>query len=215
MRNRSNQEWLTDLRSPGPAQEAALADLRAVILAGLPYALSRYLSSSDPQFNALTEEVTQETLLRVLANLDSFEGRSRFTTWVHAIAVRLALSELRHQKWRDVSLDEMVSGGENELEPETAGVLADTAPGTELTAERADLLARVLRVISEELTEKQRSAMVLLAIRGMPLEEAARRLDMNPNALYKLMHDARLRLKKRLEAEGLHPADVLSAFEEK
>ena len=48
---------------------------------------------------------------------------------------------------------------------------------------------------------------------GFPLEEAARRLGTNRNALYKMLHDARLRLKKRLEKEGLTPQEVLSVFE--
>ena len=45
------------------------------------------------------------------------------------------------------------------------------------------------------------------------LEEAARRMKTNRNALYKLLHDARLRLKRRLEMEDLSAQEVLSAFE--
>jgi RNA polymerase sigma-70 factor, ECF subfamily len=65
----------------------------------------------------------------------------------------------------------------------------------------------------EELTEKQRKALMAI-MEGFPLEEAAQRLGMNRNALYKLMHDARLRLKRRLEKEGLTPKEVLSVFEQ-
>jgi hypothetical protein len=36
---------------------------------------------------------------------------------------------------------------------------------------------------------------------------------MKPNAVYKLLHDARLRLKKSLSQEGLTPADILSVFQ--
>ena len=46
------------------------------------------------------------------------------------------------------------------------------------------------------------------------MEEAARRLKTNRNALYKLLHDARLRLKQRLQTEGLTAQEVLEAFEE-
>ena len=69
MSERTNEEWLDHLRSPGPQQEAALADLRDIVVGGLPYALSKWLSSSDPQFEALSQEVAQETLLRVLDKL--------------------------------------------------------------------------------------------------------------------------------------------------
>ena len=50
-------------------------------------------------------------------------------------------------------------------------------------------------------------------LKGMPLEEVARRMDTNRNALYKLLHDARQRLQKRMLDEGLSAQDVMSAFE--
>ena len=80
MTSRTNEQWLAELRASGLERETALEDLRAVIQKGLPYALSRWLSPDQPQFNALVEEVTQETLLRVLDQLGTFEGRSQFTT---------------------------------------------------------------------------------------------------------------------------------------
>jgi RNA polymerase sigma-70 factor (ECF subfamily) len=52
-----------------------------------------------------------------------------------------------------------------------------------------------------------------VGVQGMPLEEAARRLGTDRNALYKLLHDARLRLKRRLAREGLSPAELLAVFE--
>ena len=210
MSDRSNEQWLSDLKSAGPTQEAALTDLRSVLRAGLPYALSRYLSPSDPQFDDLAEEIVQDALLRILDNLDTFEGRSKFTTWAHKITLRLALSELRRKRWEDVSLEGMIDteGGQASI-----GLMADMGAGPELATEQMDMMSRVERIILEELTEKQRTAMIASKIHGMPLDEVARRLDMNRNALYKLLHDARLRLKKRMAEEGLSPEDVLAAFE--
>jgi RNA polymerase sigma-70 factor (ECF subfamily) len=212
MTDRTNEAWIRDLSTPGEAQETALSDLHTIILRGLPYALSKWLSADDPQFTALTEEVAQETLLRVLANLDSFEGRSKFTTWVHKIAVRVALTELRRKRWKDVSLDQMVDSEESPFAP---SVMADPAVGPETSVEQEDMLAQVQRVIVEELSEKQRQAMIAVGIKGIPMEEVAERMGMKRNALYKLMHDARLRLKRRLAAEGLTPQDVLAGFEGK
>jgi RNA polymerase sigma-70 factor (ECF subfamily) len=223
---RTNDQWLSDLRDQGPAREAALADLRAQVLAGLPRALSPFLSPGDPRFEALTEETAQETLLRVLAKLDTFEGRSQFSTWVYKIAVRIALSELRRQKWKDVSLDELLEQKDDpeayaEASSEGAagvrvppGLEADPAAGPERAAERADLLRTVDRIILEELTDKQRKALVAAGVRGMPLEEVARRMGMQRNALYKLLHDGRLRLKRRLEREGLSVGELLALFED-
>jgi RNA polymerase sigma-70 factor (ECF subfamily) len=91
--------------------------------------------------------------------------------------------------------------------------MADSAPHPEARAERNDLLQRVNRMVAEELTDKQRRAVELLALQGLSIEAAAGQLQVKPNALYKLMFDARARLKKRLEREGLTPAQILSVFE--
>jgi RNA polymerase sigma-70 factor (ECF subfamily) len=210
MTSRTNEQWLADLRDEGQAREAALEDLHAVILRGLPFALSRWLSPSNPLFEPLTEEVAQETLLRVLEQLHTFEGRSQFTTWVHKIAIRIALTELRRKRWQDSSLDEMVDDEETPVSPR---ILEDARATPELSAERMDMLERVRRVIDEELTERQRSALTMLGMQGMPMAEAAKRLNTNRNALYKLLHDARLRLKQRLQTEGLDAQEILAAFE--
>ncbi|MBK9008029.1 MAG: hypothetical protein CNIPEHKO_01128 [Anaerolineales bacterium] len=212
MTSRTNEQWLAELRASGLERETALEDLRAVIQKGLPYALSRWLSPDQPQFNALVEEVTQETLLRVLDQLGTFEGRSQFTTWVHKIAVRIALTELRRKRWRDSSLDELT---ENEDVPPPPGLLADTHAGPETSAERADMLTHVRRIIEEELTDRQREALILLGVRDMPMEDAAKKLKTNRNALYKLLHDARVRLKSRLSMEDIAPHEVLALFEQK
>ena len=212
MATRNNEAWLSDLRAEGEKRNTALDDLRTVIQKGLPYALSRWLSPTQPQFEPLVEEVTQETLLRVLDQLDTFEGRSQFTTWVHKIAIRIALTELRRKRWRDSSLDEL---NENEDTPPPQGLLADSQAGPDISAERADMLKHVRRVIEEELTDRQRQALVLLGLQDMPMEDAARKLKTNRNALYKLLHDARLRLRTRLAQEDISPNDVLALFEQK
>ncbi len=209
---RTNQEWLDNLRSNGANREAALTDLREIVQRGLPYALSRWLSPDDPLFTPLVEEVTQETLLRVLDQLNTFEGRSMFTTWVHKIAIRIALTELRRKRWQDSSLDALVDNEEN---PAPVGLMADPQAGPETNAERQDMLVHIRRILDEELTQKQRQALILLGVQNMPMEEAARRMKTNRNALYKLLHDARLRLKRRMALEGLEAQDVLSAFENK
>jgi len=212
MATRTNEAWLSDLRAEGEIRSTAIEDLRAIIYKGLPYALSRWLSPDQPQFNSLVEEVTQETLLRVLDQLGTFEGRSQFTTWVHKIAVRIALTELRRKRWRDSSLDELT---ENEDIPPPSGLLADPQASPETSAERTDMLERVRRIIDEELTERQRQALLLLGVQDMPMEEAARKLKTNRNALYKLLHDARLRLRTRLATEEIAPYEVLALFEQK
>jgi RNA polymerase sigma-70 factor (ECF subfamily) len=208
---RSNEQWIANLSVSGPDREAALADLNEIIHRGLPYSLSKYLSPQDPNFNALADEVAQDTLLRVLDNLSSFEGRSKFTTWVHKIAVRIALTELRRKRWQDVSLDEII---ENSETPASLSMMADASLSPEGAAEQADMFEHIQRIIEEELTERQRTALLAIGVHGMPMPVVADRMDMNRNALYKLLHDARLKLKKRLSDEGLAPEEILGVFGE-
>jgi RNA polymerase sigma-70 factor (ECF subfamily) len=209
MDKRTNEEWIADLRAGGDRQAQALEDLRAIILRGLPYAIAGRIAPNSPESEALVEEVVQETLMRVLEYLDSFEGRSQFTTWAHKIAVRAALTELRRVRWREVPLPEMTMDDDMDT---SYRELPDHQASPEDQVDQKEMMKRVNRIIMEELTEKQRKAL-MATMEGFPLEEAAQRLGMNRNALYKLMHDARLRLKKRLEKDGLSPQEVLSVFE--
>ncbi len=210
MKKRTNDEWLASLRGGGPSREQALVDLGEVIQAGLPHALSKWLSSDDPRFGPLAEEVTQETILRVLARLDSFEGRSQFTTWVYTIAVRVALTELRRARWKEVSLEDVLQPKDDDGE---AQELSAGNPGVESVIERKEMMKTLRKVMEKELTEKQRMALMAVTLGEMPLEEVARRMGTERNTLYKLLHDARLKLKRQLEKSGLSTAELLASFD--
>ena len=205
MAKRTNQEWLADLRGPG--RDEALADLRSLLVRGLRYGLADRFSVTEVDL----EDFAQEALLKTLAGLDSFRGDSRFTTWTQKIALHVAFTELRRRRWKDVSLQDLITRyDEGDFTP---AALTDPASSPEQRVTQQMLLAMVRRFIAEELTDRQRQAMTVVMIGGMPLEEVARRMGTNRNALYKLLHDARQRLKKRMLATGLSPQDVLAAFE--
>ena len=53
--------------------------------------------------------------MHILDHLEQFQGRSRFTTWAMAIAVRLAMSALRRKRWQDVSLESMTAPIERDM----------------------------------------------------------------------------------------------------
>ena len=199
-KERSNEQWLAALH--GPKQDKALADLRIVLVRGLRGALRGYTSGVE----SLVEDFVQEALIKILDNLDSFRGESHFTTWAYKICVRTAFAEMRRRKWRDVSLDEAILGHK-----ESVGAPVDSLADPEQVATQRTIMAEFRRFVDEELTDKQRRAL-LAALGGMHLEEVARRMDTNRNALYKLLHDARKRLKRRMTAEGLSPQEVLSVF---
>jgi len=207
---RDNRSWLKDLRSEGEERDNALNDLRDILLRVLPNALTRYLPPEGGHFDAFLDDVAQETLLRVINKLDTFEGRSQFTTWVYKIAIRIALSELRLRKWKEISLDGLEEGNEPDKIPSEK--FASSDPNPEAYVEQKDAMAIVRRIIQEELTPRQRTIMMAVNVQGVPLDVVAQRMGTNRNALYKMMHDARLKLKHRLEREGLSPEDLLKMF---
>ncbi len=204
--DRSNQEWLADLDGPDSAD--AIADLRAILLRGLRAALASRIRR-DLEF--VIEDFVQDALLKVLDNLHTFRGESRFTTWAQKIAVHVAYTELRRRRWQDISLQEMIENQEGI--DFTPAILTDPAASPEKQVTQQTLLEFVQRMIDEELTERQRQAIVAVMLKGIPMAEVAERMGTNRNALYKLIYDARQRLQRSMIANGLSPQEVLAAFE--
>jgi RNA polymerase sigma-70 factor (ECF subfamily) len=206
VKQHTNEEWLAGLR--GPEQDRVIGELRAVIVRGLKVTFAGRVRGLDET----AEDLAQDALIRILNNLDSFRGESRFTTWAQRVAVRVAYTELRRRRWRDVSLQEVIERHEGSGRDPDA--LTDRGSSPERETVRKMMVETLQSFIAEELTDRQREAMVAVMFEGMPLEEAARRMETNRNALYKLLHDARKKLKKRIEAEGLSPQEVLEALGE-
>lgn len=204
MTERTNLEWTDALQSTQP--DSAIADLRNILLRGLRYGLASYrVTEAD------LEDFVQDALVKVLREIASFRGEARFTTWAQKVAVRVALSELRRRRWRDVSLQDLMV--ENEDSDFTPAVLTDQGADPGQIAVRSMMMEKIQRMIAEELTDRQRQAMMAVMQGGMPLQEVAERMGTNRNALYKLLHDARQRLKKRMLSEGLSPDEVLAMFD--
>jgi RNA polymerase sigma-70 factor (ECF subfamily) len=194
MIGRTDAEWSAQLT--GQPSDAALAELRGLLLRGMHFALVSYsVTESD------LEDFVQDGLLKILQELPSYRGEARFTTWAQKVCVRVALTELRRRRWRDVSLEDLVTS--SEMVGFMPDVLADRSADPGQTAAIEMMMAAVQRIIQEELTELQRTAMMAVMQGGMPLQEVADRMGTNRNALYKLLHDARQRIQKRMMNEGI------------
>ena len=204
MQNRTNEEWLSDLR--GQNKNEAIEDLRRVIKKGLIYSLSSRIKTD---LEAQVEDFTQDSILRILDKMDTFRGESRFTTWAQKVAVRVAFTEMRRQRWKDVSLEDLMPEDSGDFTPL---VLSDPSPDPEIRASQTQLLEMIEGMMAD-LTERQRTALLAVMHGGMPLEEVAHRMDTNRNALYKLLHDARKQMRNSLQEKGMTPQDVLDVFE--
>lgn len=196
MTERTNSDWLSLLTV---RDAAAVADLRDALCRGLVRVLAARADLS------LAEDFAQDAVIRVLDHLGSFRGDSRFLTWALAVSTRVAFSELRKARYKDVSLDALTRNGRAAPEP----VAAPTEPTPD--EGREAVLGVLRRLIETDLTDRQR-AVILGELAGVPQAVLADRLGTNRNALYKLSHDARMNLKRGLVAAGVSAEEVRAEF---
>ena len=196
-----HDDWVERLNSAGASKDAALEELRLILVRGLRHALPAH--GGDEAF---VQDTAQEALLKILNSLQSFASRSRFTTWAMTVAVRIGVTELRRKRFQDVSL-EQITAGENL----TIDIATDLAGSPEQHERRAFMVEMLKRLVEQALSEKQRTV-VKAGLEGMPFEEIGRRLNMNRNAVYKMFHDARRKLRQGFEAAGIMAEDVQAAL---
>jgi RNA polymerase sigma-70 factor, ECF subfamily len=211
MRQRSNSEWLTALREAGRGQEAAVAELRKGLLGAIRAYLTKHyviqgsLHSEETQH--LAEDCAQEAILIIQAKLDGFRGESQFVTWAFSIAVRVVLGELRRRRWRQAAIERGQLG-------QALPAWPSEQPGPERRLQQREAWAVLTRLIDTELTQRQRTVLIAHAFQEMPLDLVAEWLGTNRNSLYKLIHDARKRLKQALLAQGITRKDLIAVVDE-
>jgi RNA polymerase sigma-70 factor, ECF subfamily len=192
-----SRAWLDALGSTGQAREEAVARLHALLLRAARFEVARRRAttphSGGEDLDDLALQSADDALVAVLAKLGAFRGESRFTTWAYKFALLEAAVKLRRRPWH---------GRELPLEPEQWPTVADRGASPQAEAEQRDLLAAVRRAIDEELTPHQREVLVAVALNGVPIDVLAERLGSTRGALYKTIHDARRKLRRRLETDG-------------
>ena len=77
--------------------------------------------------------------------------------------------------------------------------------------DQQSLLDKLRQLIETRLTDKQKLAVRGL-LEGLPVEEVARRTNSNRNAIYKLVHDARMKLRAGFEQAGIVAEDFNTIF---
>ncbi|MDZ7720506.1 MAG: RNA polymerase sigma factor [Balneolaceae bacterium] len=197
----TNEDWIQALTPP--PDEQAIKQLRSYMLKGLKSVLYKNV---DRGLNQFCEDITQDSLLKVLDNIDTFRGESKFTTWAMKIAVREGYSELRRKRYNDISLEQYSS---YDPEEKDAVEIEHEQAGPDQITHESILVKKVMKIMDEQLTEKQKKVLQHLMIDQIPMTVVADMMDSNRNAIYKLVHDARLKLKKSMEAEGINPEEIL------
>ena len=218
IKERTNEQWTQELSTlDSTEQDVALNDLRDYLRRGIYYYLSRErsdlssLASND--LMQMAEDFAQDATLRILDNLASFRGDSRFTTWAMKIGTRTAISELRRARYKDFSLDAITADGEFMVGLDQSENTNRRPPNPEKVTERQDVLRIITDALEDALTDRQRTALEAVTLRGISMDVVAEQMDTNRNALYKLLHDARKKLRVHLEAQGVAMSYILDLFE--
>jgi RNA polymerase sigma-70 factor (ECF subfamily) len=212
---RTNAEWLEDLRAGGPQQEAAITDLRDLLLRTVLFFFSRspgdFERLARDEVLQLAEDCAQDALISVMNHLSDFRGESRFTTWVYKFGINLALTAARRERWKGVSIDQLSLNGDRPL---TEWLLEDRSSeaAPDQSAMQSEIREVIRAVIEQELTDRQRRVLILMVFEEVPMDEVARQLDTNRNAIYKMLHDTRRKLKQRLLNRGFDVDEILAVF---
>lgn len=186
-------DWVEALTASGAPRDEAIRSLHALLLRAARAQVARMGAQAalgERQADDIVNQAADEALVAILGKLASFEGRSRFTTWAYKFAVLNAAVEVRRRLWerRPVPLDDV------EL------VATDPTPGQ--YAEAADFATAVRSAVEDALTPHQRRVLLALVVDEVPIDVLAERLGTTRNALYKNLHDARVRLRGDLVARG-------------
>jgi len=212
---RTNQEWLHDLNASGPSQETAIADLRDLLLRAALYFFSRNLSDfgglNRDEILQRAEDCAQDALIALMNHLSDFRGDSKFSTWAYKFAINIALMTARHERWKGVSLDELASSSESTF---FEWMMQDKSDGVapEQSAMQGEAQEIIRDVLERDLTEKQRRVLFMMVFNDVPMDEVVRHLGANRNAIYKMLHDARRKLKNGLQTRGFEVGETLALF---
>ena len=195
----TDAELYKALGADGPERELAIVQLRELLVRGVSSSLiGRYGKPIS------VEDVVQDALIKILSALDQFQGKSAFTTWAMTVAIRIGISDLRRRYHADQPLDAFNGDKAEQFE-----LIVSESSSPASTQAKQELLQVFQDLINHRLTDKQR-VVIRAYLSEFSSDGIANALGMNRNAVYKLLHDARMRLKDGLAAAGYSAEDVLS-----
>ena len=189
--------WLGRLTSATPAQRQAgerelHGKLLRIALAEVRRR-SRRTPVTGPELDDVAYQAAGDAMLAILGKLAEFRGDSRFTTWAYKFVIVEVSSKLGRHYWRNppVALD----AAQWERLPDRLGL------DPHQHAEAASILAEVRHVVESELTAHQRRIFIAIVVDGIPLDALASKLNLQRNAIYKVIFDTRRKIRRALVAK--------------
>lgn len=177
--------------------EQAVERLHALLLRVARKELKRRNMGSrlcSQELDDIAHRVTADAVLLVTRRIHEFRGESRFITWACKFVIFEVSSKLGRHFWTNPSRG-LDPPDWNRL-PDRFGVLPADA------AQTKDLIQAVHASVENCLTDRQREVFVALVVDGVPLDALVDRMGTDRNAIYKIMFDARQKLRKDLAAGG-------------
>ena len=189
--------WLGALAGAGPQREAALTRLHEMLVRIARAECRRRgprLRITGPELEDLAYQAAADAVMAITRKLGQFRGESRFTTWAYKFVIFEVSDKIGRHFWQNPPVP---------LDAEDWDKLPDRfgfEPAHQ--AEWRDLLAALRRAVDTELSPRQRQVFVAIVVNAVPLDALAIELSSNRNAIYKMMFDARRKLRAALAANG-------------
>ena len=194
---RENRAWVRDLSGGGDRCELAIRRLYEILLRAARAEAGRRaarLRLVGPELDDIAHQAAADALLAICGKVETFRGDCKFTTWAYKFVIFDVAAKVNRHFWRraGVAFDEE----DWDRLPARLGI------EPEAHAEGRDLMKAVHRAVDENLTAKQRIVFVALVLNGMPTGVLADQLGATHNAIYKMMFDARRKLRTALVDAG-------------
>jgi RNA polymerase sigma-70 factor (ECF subfamily) len=189
--------WVRDLGLDAAEREPAVARLHALLLRVARAEAARRRTSlperAREEVDDLCQQAASDATLAVLRKLADFRGQARFTTWACKFAIFEISTRLRRHAWR-----------QRRIEPDQRvwETLPDSMPTTLDQLQQTEILELLGRAVREQLTERQRLVFQAAILEQVPIDVLAERLSSTRGAVYKILHDARNKLRRAMAQAG-------------
>lgn len=167
------------------------------------YVFRLALSVLGPGFQADAEDVAQEVFLLVARRLPGFRRESRFRTWLHRLALNVALDRRRRPRWRKPHVDAEI------LERWPAAGSSDDPFTSSAVAERNHAVSECVAALPYPL----RRVIHLRYWLGLTTEEISATLQIPAGTVKSHLHRGRRTLFHALQAKGLNCAALSPTLE--
>jgi|SRR5512132_810195 RNA polymerase sigma-70 factor (ECF subfamily) len=99
-----SRTWLQRLRAEGRDRDAAIAELRVLLLRAASFEVRRRCATMSQIRGGDQEDLAQQSagdaMVAILSKLDDFRGESQFTTWAYKFALYEAAAKMRKLAWQ-------------------------------------------------------------------------------------------------------------------